>query len=180
MDSTLRQRILATRLVVFDFDGVFTDNAVWITQEGVEMVRCSRSDGLGLRLLRELGLPHFVLSTEVNPVVSERCRKLRLRCVQGCEDKGMFLRGEVAERGLDVSTVAYLGNDINDRDCLAMVGLPLVVWDAHPDVVALGRWRTTKPGGHGAVREVCDLIYAVWRQAGQSLGGLESSPPVAG
>ena len=156
-----RQLIRKIRLLVFDFDGVFTDNAVWVHQDGTESVRCSRSDGLGLSRLRQLGLQMMVLSTEENPVVSARCRKLKLSCVQGVPDKALKLNELAAAAGVDMAFVAYVGNDINDLGCLKQAGLPIVVADAHPDVVGLGRLRTTLPGGYGAVREICDLFSSI-------------------
>jgi YrbI family 3-deoxy-D-manno-octulosonate 8-phosphate phosphatase len=161
--AQLRSLINQLRLVVFDFDGVFTDNTVYVSQDGTESVRCWRSDGLGLGLLRSLGLELLVLSTEENPVVSARCRKLTLRCVQGVADKAACLRELAAERGVSLSQVAYVGNDINDRGCLELAGLPVVVADAHPSIVPLAKWQSTCPGGRGAVREFCELIHAVWR-----------------
>ena len=154
-----RATIQQIRLLIFDFDGVFTDNAVYVLEDGREFVRCSRSDGLGLNRLRAIGrMDMMVLSTEENPVVSARCHKLRLPCIQGVTDKAARL-GELArERNLAPGQIAYVGNDINDAGCLQLVGLPIVVADAHPDVVALGRLRTMRPGGHGAVREVCDAF----------------------
>ncbi len=146
------------RLVVFDFDGVFTDNTVLVFDDGTEAVRCWRGDGLGLRELRRLGIDTFVLSMETNAVVAQRCRKLAVPMIQGCEDKPTALAGLVAERGLELRQVAYVGNDVNDLECLRMVGLPIVVSDAHPSVARAARWRTTLPGGRGAVREVCDMI----------------------
>ena len=94
------------RLVVFDFDGVFTDNTVLVASDGTESVRCWRSDGLGLRMLRELGLQLFVLSTETNPVVAVRCAKLELPCRQGCADKAAALAELAAARGLSLGDVA--------------------------------------------------------------------------
>jgi 3-deoxy-D-manno-octulosonate 8-phosphate phosphatase (KDO 8-P phosphatase) len=151
---------LPIRLAVFDFDGVFTSNCVYVFEDGREAVRCSRFDGLGLRRLERAGVEPVVLSTEQNPVVAARCAKLKIACQQGCDDKRGALEKMVSERGLDYSQVAFTGNDINDLLCLQSVGFPIVVQDAHPDVVALGRYRTMRSGGHGAVREVCDLIAA--------------------
>ncbi len=144
------------RLLVFDFDGVFTDNTVLVDETGRESVRCWRGDGLGLERLRRLELPVLVLSTEVNPVVAARCRKLRLPCVQGQADKLAALRAEAAGRGIGLEAVAYVGNDSNDAGCLQAVGLPMIVADAHPCVHALAKLVTTQPGGRGAVREICD------------------------
>jgi 3-deoxy-D-manno-octulosonate 8-phosphate phosphatase (KDO 8-P phosphatase) len=155
--------LAAVRLVVFDFDGVFTDNTVYVAQDGTESVRCWRGDGLGLQALQRLGLQVLILSTEVNPVVSVRSRKLKIECVQGCDDKRLRLESIVRERGLSFSQVAYVGNDVNDLGCLQAVGVPVIVADAHPSVHAAARLRTERPGGFGAVREVCDLVASVHR-----------------
>ncbi|HHH39527.1 MAG TPA: 3-deoxy-D-manno-octulosonate 8-phosphate phosphatase [Sedimenticola sp.] len=149
------------RLVVFDFDGVFTDNMVYVLQDGSEAVRCSRLDGLGLEKLRRLGVEYTILSTETNPVVSARAAKLKTDCIQGCGDKPAALAALARERGIPLSAVAFVGNDINDLECLRRVGLPIVVRDAHPDVLPLARYRTLRKGGEGAVREVCDLFEQI-------------------
>lgn len=154
----VRAALQEVRLVAFDFDGVFTDNTVYVTQDGVESVRCWRSDGLGLQKLRELGIGTVIISTETNPVVTARARKLGIRCLQDCADKVAALRGVADADGIGLDQVAFVGNDINDAPCLAAVGLPIVVHDAHEDVVGLAKIRTRTPGGRGAVREVCDLI----------------------
>lgn len=165
MRRQIRGRTLATllrniRLVVFDFDGVFTDNTVTVFDDGSEAVSCWRGDGLGLRALRRLGVETFVLSMETNRVVTVRCGKLDVPVVQGCEDKRSALIALVRERGLDLSQVAYVGNDINDLECLRSVGLPIVVSDAHASVQRAAKLKTRRPGGRGAVREICDLFCA--------------------
>ena len=148
------------RLVVFDFDGVFTDNSVYVDQNGSESVRCSRLDGFGLAALRSNGVVSFVLSTEKNSVVSARCKKLRIDCYSGIDDKGLFLSAHLKKVGISPENVAYAGNDINDIDCLTMVGFPIIVADSHPSVFRCARYITKSPGGHGAVREICDFIVA--------------------
>jgi len=105
----------------------------------------------------------IIISGETNPVVTARSRKLAVRCIQGCDDKRAALQAVVGELGLSLSETAFVGNDINDLDCLQAVGLPMVVADAHEDVVPYAVFQTTTRGGHGAVREVCDLIAAVQR-----------------
>jgi 3-deoxy-D-manno-octulosonate 8-phosphate phosphatase (KDO 8-P phosphatase) len=157
---THESRFRAVKLVVFDFDGVFTDNTVYVSQDGVESVRCWRSDGLGLAKLKQAGIPTAIVSTETNPVVTARAKKLAIRCIQGCDDKLGAVRALAGEHGLMLADVAFVGNDINDLACLQAVGFPIVVQDAHADVVAAGVYRTTAPGGRGAVREVCDAIVA--------------------
>ena len=160
-DPSLEERIWAIRLVAFDFDGVFTDNMVYVFEDGSEAVRCFRGDGIGLRKLERLGIEAVIISSETNPVVSERSRKLGIRCVQGCVDKRAALEAILREMGVSMEQVAYVGNDVNDLSCLAYVGLPLVVRDAHPDVIPYARYQTVTPGGHGAVRELCDLFEGV-------------------
>jgi 3-deoxy-D-manno-octulosonate 8-phosphate phosphatase (KDO 8-P phosphatase) len=160
LDPRLRAVAAQVRLVAFDFDGVFTDNTVYVGEDGRETVRCCRSDGLGLAKLPALGVATIVISTEKNPVVSARCRKLGIRCIQDCADKRATLQAVIAETGLAPAAVAFVGNDINDSECLRLVGLPIVVADAHPEVVPLAAYQTHTDGGRGAVREVCDLIVA--------------------
>jgi N-acylneuraminate cytidylyltransferase len=144
--------------VVFDFDGVFTDNRVLVDETGREAVVCSRGDGMGLGALKQSGVTLLVLSTEVNPVVAARCRKLGLECVHGLDDKRAALQDWARLRAIDLADVVYVGNDVNDRGCLQAVGFPVVVADAHPDVLPEAKLVLTSPGGQGAVREVADLI----------------------
>jgi YrbI family 3-deoxy-D-manno-octulosonate 8-phosphate phosphatase len=146
------------RLMAFDFDGVFTDNMVYVFENGSEAVRCFRSDGIGLRKLEKMGIKTVIISTEANPVVSARARKLKMECVQNCSDKRAVLEEFAGKMDITLDEVAFVGNDVNDLACLTCVALPIVVRDAHPDVIAAARYRTKNPGGCGAVREVCDLF----------------------
>jgi 3-deoxy-D-manno-octulosonate 8-phosphate phosphatase (KDO 8-P phosphatase) len=148
------------RCVAFDFDGVFTDNAVYVLQDGTEMVRCTRADGLGLEQLRVKGLKLVVVSTERNPVVSARCAKLGLECLQNSADKVRALEGFLKDAGISLAETAFLGNDINDSAVLAAVGFPAVVADAHPKVLPLAKHQTSRPGGHGAVREFSEFLLS--------------------
>jgi 3-deoxy-D-manno-octulosonate 8-phosphate phosphatase (KDO 8-P phosphatase) len=156
--------IKAIKLVVFDFDGVLTNNMVYVSQTGEEMVRCSRSDARGFRLLDTIGVSYEVLSGEVNPVVAARCKKLHLPCTQGIDDKITTLQAMAMAKGLTLNHVAYLGNDWNDAECLASVGLPVVVADAYPDASKHARYTTTRLGGNGAARELCEWLYALHTQ----------------
>jgi len=154
----LAKRIDRVRVVAFDFDGVFTDNTVYVSEKGEESVRCWRGDGLGLQKLAAAGIESFILSTETNAVVAMRAKKLKSLCFHGVADKLEELTRLVAERGVELSETAYVGNDINDADCLRAVGLAIVVADAHPDVMGMAHYVTRRAGGRGAVREVCDLL----------------------
>jgi YrbI family 3-deoxy-D-manno-octulosonate 8-phosphate phosphatase len=153
------ETLASIRFAVFDFDGVFTDNHVWVDGDGGETVRCSRADGLGLRRLREAGVDALVLSLETAPVVSARARKLGISCLQGIEDKLAVLREEAAARELSLEDVAYVGNDINDVECLEAVGLAVVPADAWPEAREHARWVLTRAGGQGCVREFCDAVW---------------------
>ena len=157
--------------LVLDFDGVFTDNHVFVTDDGREGVVCHRSDGLGLARLRATGLPMIVLSTETNPVVALRCQKLGVPCQQGLADKPAALAQWIEAQQLDPRQVVYVGNDVNDLDCLKMVGGPGAVGDALEEVKPAARLVLNAHGGHGAVREICDLLYA--RLAARTTSSLE-------
>lgn len=146
--------------VVTDFDGVHTDDRAYVDQDGRESVAVSRSDGMGVSLLRKAGVPVLILSTEVNPVVAARARKLGVPVLHGLDDKAAALRKWLADEGLDPARVAYVGNDVNDLGCLALVGWPIAVPDAHPRVLAAARIILARSGGAGAVRELCERILA--------------------
>jgi YrbI family 3-deoxy-D-manno-octulosonate 8-phosphate phosphatase len=157
-DHGIDEIICRIRLIAFDFDGVFTDNMVFVFQDGSEAVRCFRSDGIGLQKLEKLGIETVIISTEANPVVSARARKLKIRCIQDCQDKLAVLNDIAQKMNITLAEVAFVGNDINDLPCLECVALPIVVQDAYQDVVPIALYQTQRPGGHGAVREICDLF----------------------
>jgi YrbI family 3-deoxy-D-manno-octulosonate 8-phosphate phosphatase len=146
--------------LVTDFDGVHTDDRVYLSQDGVESVQVSREDGMGISLARQAGVQLLILSTEVNPVVAARAAKLQVPVMHGQTDKAQALKEWIAQEGLDPDRVAYVGNDVNDLGCLRMVGWPIAVANAHPEVEALARLKLTRRGGSGAVRELCELVVA--------------------
>lgn len=157
------QLVMGVKLVVFDFDGVFTDNAVYVSQSGEEMVRCWRGDGIGIQRLKKHGIDVVVISTESNDVVKVRCAKLGIQCITGSRRKLSTLQQVAGEKRVQMSDIAFVGNDINDMECLKAVGMPIVVHDAHPDVKStlpsMGKVLVTSAaGGYGAVREVCDYL----------------------
>lgn len=145
-------------LLVLDFDGVLTDNRVWVDQDGREAVMANRSDSLGLEILRKAGVEALVISYEVNPVVAARCKKMKLPFLQGVADKAAALSSYLENRHLDASRVIYLGNDINDLPCFPLVGWAAAPADAEPAVMREADHILTRRGGYGAVRELCDLI----------------------
>ena len=147
-----------TRAVVFDFDGVMTDNRVLTLQDGVEGVFCDRSDGLGVGLLRDAGFRMLILSKERNPVVAARGAKLKVPVLQGIDAKRPALEAWCAEQGVALADVVYVGNDLNDVECLRIVGHPVAVADAYPEARAAAGLILTLPGGRGAVRELAELL----------------------
>jgi N-acylneuraminate cytidylyltransferase len=159
-DARLRSSLLPSPLdaVVFDFDGVMTDNSVTLSERGEESVRCDRGDGLGIGLLRERGIPMLVLSKERNPVVSLRAAKLGLEVLQGVDSKAEALRRWLAERSLRPERTVYVGNDVNDLDPMRLVGCAACPSDAHPAVRSAAHLVLDRPGGRGAVRELCDAV----------------------
>jgi 3-deoxy-D-manno-octulosonate 8-phosphate phosphatase (KDO 8-P phosphatase) len=158
--TELQPLLERVRFAVFDFDGVFTDNRVWVNERGEELLAFSRSDGLGLRRLDEVGVRYLIVSMECNPIVGARAEKLRADCVQGVDDKLTLLRERAGD---DLEDVAYIGNDINDAGCLRAVGLPVVPADAWPEVRPLARLVLSRAGGQGCVRELCDAIWEAKR-----------------
>ncbi len=154
----LERLIRRIRLIVFDFDGVFTDNRVLVGEDGHEYVFCNRADGLGLSHLRKSGIECIVLSTEANPVVTKRCKKLKLECFQDCADKWKTLKEILQKKKIDSAYVGYMGNDINDLACMEHVGVAICVADASPEIKAVSHLVTSRRGGEGAVRELCDFV----------------------
>lgn len=157
--------LAALRFAVFDFDGVFTDNRVWTNERGEESIACWRGDALGLRRLERVGVDHLIISTETNEAVSARARKIQAMCLQGVADKAPVLREQVVSRGFSFAETAYVGNDVNDAECLGLVGLSVVPADAWPEVVPLARLVLTRRGGYGCVREFCDAVWHAKREA---------------
>lgn len=148
------------KLLVLDFDGVLTDNRVWTDAEGNEQVAANRGDGMGIALLKKAGVKVQVLSSEENPVVAARCEKLKIPVEQGLKDKGAALKKVMQDRKVKPEQVIYVGNDVNDLDCLAIAGYAVVVADAHIEARRAADLQVSKKGGYGAVRQVCDLILA--------------------
>ena len=148
------------KLLVLDFDGVITNNLVWTDQDGREMVTSSRSDSTYFKPLREAGVETIILSSETNPVVTARAKKMGIEAIQGLglQAKGQVLKRLLEERGIDPAQVVHVGNDVNDLPVFEIVGWSVAVADAYPEVIRAADYVLSKPGGGGAVREVCELI----------------------
>lgn len=146
--------------LIMDFDGVWTDDRVFVNQDGVESVVCSRRDGMGLERLRKAGLPMMVLSKEVNPVVRARTAKLQIPCEHGLETKLDRMQAWLDARGLDLAHTIYVGNDINDIECLRAAGCGIAPRDSHPEALAVADLVLDADGGRGALRLLSDMILS--------------------
>ena len=128
-------------LLVMDFDGVLTDDRVWVDESGSEMVAANRSDGFGLARLRQMGIPALVISKERNPVVTARCRKMEVECIQSVDLKVEVLTEYLEEKGIPPGNVIFVGNDLNDLPCFPKIGFAVAVADANPARRGIGRDR---------------------------------------
>lgn len=149
-----------TSALVLDFDGVFTDNRVIVVQDGKEGVLCDRGDGWGLGRLKNIGIAILVLSSEANPIVQVRCEKLGLEYRQGILNKLPAMLDWLTQKGIEPANAVYVGNDVNDLDCLRAAGCGAAVADARPEVLREATLVLKSPGGRGAIRELADLILS--------------------
>ena len=144
------------QLIVYDFDGVMTDNRVIVFQDGQEAVVVNRADGLGVEHFRSIGIPQIILSTETNPVVKARATKLKLDCISSCTDKRQALEEYCDRHNYDLGKVAFVGNDLNDLAAMKIVGFPIAPADAHPVIRELAKLVTRAEGGQGVVKELSE------------------------
>jgi YrbI family 3-deoxy-D-manno-octulosonate 8-phosphate phosphatase len=154
----LPENFESIKLLALDFDGVMTDDRVLVDETGREAVWCKRGDGMGIAMVKAEGIPVVVISTEENQVVQARCNKLKITCFHGCEDKLSVLKQVAENHQLEAQAIAYVGNDVNDLQCLNWVGLSIAVADAVDEVIAVADIVTEIKGGHGAVREICNAL----------------------
>lgn len=160
--NEVEQKIKKISLFTLDFDGVFTDNRVFIDENGKETVVCDRSDSLGLKMLREKrpDVTVIVISKETSRVVRARCDKLKITCYTGIDDKLTTFQKIIADMKLEPAQVAYMGNDVNDLECMTYAGIGVAVADSDPKVLAIADYITRKNGGRGAIREFIDIVLS--------------------
>jgi len=146
------------KLIVYDFDGVMTDNRVYVDQKGNEMVQVNRADGLGVSEIKKLGIEQMIISTEKNTVVSTRAKKLDIKCLQGIDNKKEALKNHCIDNNINLENVVYIGNDINDKEVMGVVGKTYCPSDAHESIKTISDHILMSKGGDGVVRELLDLI----------------------
>jgi len=145
-------------LIVYDFDGVMTDNKVYLREDGLETVVVNRSDGLAVEILRGIGIRQVILSKERNKVVETRANKLKIPVIQGIDDKKELLTAYCKENELNLDKVIYIGNDINDVEVMSIVGYPLCPLDAYDEAKKASVFILNARGGEGVVRELLSYI----------------------
>lgn len=170
-EQEFQSRLRKCRLLALDFDGVLTDNGVYSDSEGKEMVRCDKYDSTGLGALKKLGMVAIVILTREPAnigLVPKRAEKMGVDCFCNLYpgEKLPVLQELVRKLSIGLENVCYIGNDTNDLDCLKNVGLAVAVADSHPDILDSVHFVTSKPGGHGAVREICDLLMNINKKGG--------------
>ena len=148
------------KMIICDFDGVVTDNLVVTDQDGKESVTASRSDSMHVKKLREMGIEMMIISSEPNPVVMARARKMGVDAIHnvGMQDKGRVMREVLKQKNVKAENIIYIGNDLNDLPCFQIAGWSVAVADAYPEVIRAADHVLTKTGGHGAIRELCEIV----------------------
>ena len=140
-------------LLIYDFDGVMTDNTVFIFQDGAEAVRVNRSDGLAVSILKEKGVKQVIISTEMNPIVKARAKKVGIPCIQGVGDKLEAVKAYLNKKRIDKRNVVFIGNEINDMAAMQYVGIPIAPADSYPEIRKIAKKVLKTKGGHGVIRE---------------------------
>jgi len=144
--------------IIFDFDGVLTNNLVYLNQEGIESVACNRSDGLAFDVLRKLNKPAFILSTEENSVVAMRAKKIKIPAIQGVSDKVEAIKKLADENNYNLKNILYVGNDLNDYLVMQVCGYTACPIDSHPKIKEISENILTAKGGNGVVRELLEQV----------------------
>lgn len=155
--KNIKKRLKQIKLAVFDFDGVMTDDTIYLDQLGHEMVRVSRADGLAVNILKNRGLSLLILSTETNQVVEKRAEKLKIPVLHGIADKATALKQYAFDNGIDLQQTLYVGNDLNDIEVMKIVGVSVSPSNANKAVRKISTIKLKTPGGYGAIRELADF-----------------------
>lgn len=134
-------------LIVYDFDGVMTDNLVLVSEDGKESVVCSRADGLGVEMISSLGIDQMIISTETNAVVEMRAKKIGIPVMYGVSDKQKVLCDYCLGNHISLDRVLYVGNDVNDLEAMLLVGFPICPSDAYVEIKNIALYQLNAMGG---------------------------------
>lgn len=149
------------QLLVFDFDGVMTDNSVYLNEQGMEFVKCNRSDGLAINALKKSNIRMIILSTEVNNVVKARARKLGLRSITGIKDKKSAIKKYSQKNNIKLKNILYVGNDLNDYHSMKLVGMSACPADSHEEIKKISKYVLKTKGGEGVISELTEKILDI-------------------
>lgn len=144
--------------IFYDFDGVMTDNRVLVSEDGKESVFANRGDGHGISLIKKMGIPQVIVSTEVNIVVERRAEKLKIEVIHGVDDKGTIIRDYCSAKGYNVEQCVFIGNDLNDLPAFNVVGFKGAPKDAEEEILGIVDWISSRKGGYGVIRDFYRLI----------------------
>jgi len=147
--------------LVFDFDGVLTNNLVHLNSNGVESVTCSRADGLAFDVLRKLEKPTYILSTEKNQVVTARAKKLKIPVLQGVNNKVDSLKKMADKEGFNLHNILYVGNDLNDYQVMQLCGYTACPSDSHIRIKEISDVVLKTCGGEGIIRELLENVLGL-------------------
>lgn len=161
------QRAAAIRLMIFDVDGILTDGSLWYSESGEMLKRFNVLDGHGLKMLAISGIRVALVTARQGPIIAMRAAELGIGdVIQGARDKGLALTELAARCGVSPDSVGYMGDDIIDLPAMQRAGFAVSVPNAPAYVAQGAHWITVAAGGHGAVRECCDLILAAQHKLG--------------
>ena len=147
--------------LIFDFDGVLTDNKVHLDQHGNEWVSCNRSDGLAFDVLRKIKKSTYILSTEKNKVVVARAKKLKIPALFGIQNKVEALKELSKKKRFNLDRTLYVGNDLNDYEAIKLCGYSACPSDSHKMIKKIVTFRLDGKGGSGVVRELVENILKI-------------------
>jgi len=148
-------------ILIFDFDGVLTNNLVYVDQTGSESVSCSRADGLAFDVLRIMQKPAYIISTERNSVVTARAKKLNIPVIQGAKNKLKTLNQLAEEKQFNLQNVLFVGNDLNDYQAMQACGYAACPNDSHEKIKLISSVVLNTKGGYGVVRELLEEVFHV-------------------
>lgn len=159
LDADLIARFKAVKLLSLDLDGTLTDGGLYYAEDGSELRKYFVQDGFGMLLVREAGIELCLITMSDTPSIQKRIDRLKIRHGHmGVRHKLPRLQQICAELGIGLDAVCHVADDLNDLDVMQAVGLPIAVANARPQVKDAAAYVTSASGGHGAVREVCDLL----------------------
>ena len=156
-----KHAIDSLQAIIMDFDGVLTDNHVYVSEDGKESVRCNRSDGMAIEVLHALNIKTFILSTENNSVVNVRASKLKTKAITGVNDKSLILKELSHKEGFDLSNTIYIGNDVNDHKAMKLCGFSACPADSHLLIKDIVTYNLSSNGGEGVIRELVEEVLGI-------------------